>query len=197
MVFSSALYIAESVTPASWVFESSQSCHDATSSSFRSSQCILYNTVIKFSMWFQYSLLLFCVILSFSWGFTGEVPHVGPGQLSSVISSVWGNSFCIICHFFVFPLGGWIQHFSLEFLHDDQFIIIQAVSFLFLDSVLPTLWQPMYAEFIIAVVGFPVYNKLIVSCSCSFRVVVVLSSLACNISLKILYLIFLIFFRRF
>ena len=97
----------------------------------------------------------------------------------------------------MFPLGGGIQHFSLEFLHDDQFIIIRAVSFLFLDSVLPTLWQPMYAEFIIAVVGFPVYNKLIVSCSCSFRVVVVLSSLACNISLKILYLIFLIFFRRF
>lgn len=98
----------------------------------------------------------------------------------------------------MFPLsgGGEIQHFPLEFVPDDQFIIIRAVSFLFLDYVLPTHWEPMYVEFIIAVVGFPVHNNLMVSCSCSFHVVVVLSSLACNISLKVLYLIFLIF-RRF
>lgn len=159
VLFSSVLYVAESVTPVSWVFESSQSCHEVTSSSFRSSQCILYNSVIKVSMWFQYSLLLSCIILSCSWGFTGEVPHVVPGQLSSVISSVWGNSFCIICRVLCFLCvcvcgGGEIQHFPLEFVPDDQFIIIQAVSFLFLDSVLPTHRGPVYAEFIIAVVGF-------------------------------------------
>lgn len=102
----------------------------------------------------------------------------------------------MFCVSFVCVWGGEIQNFPLEFVPDDQFIIIQAVSFLFLDSVLPTHWEPMYAEFIIAVVGFPVHNKLMVSCSCSFCVVVVLSSLACNISLKILYLIFL-YFRRF
>lgn len=136
MIFSSVLYIAESVTPASWVFESSQSCHDATSSSFRSSQCILYNSVIKFSMWFQYSLLLFCVILSCSWGFTGEVPHVGPGQLSSVISSVWGNSFCIICHFFVFPLGGVDSTFFIRisswwsiYNHSSSFLFVPGFCF--------------------------------------------------------------------
>ena len=132
LLFSSVLYVAESVTPVSWVFESSQSCREVTSSSFRSSQCILYNSVIKFSMWFQYSLLLSCIILSCSWGFTGEVPHVGPAQLSSVISSVWGNSFCIICHVLCLLCvwgGGEIQHFPLEFVPDDQFIIIKQFPF--------------------------------------------------------------------